>query len=130
MTDSYVPSNLLWTCVTFVPLTTILITFLITKNLVDLTTASLVVTLAIPLNGVLTDVIKLLVGRPRPDFAYRCWPESGGHVPDGGLEGGTIICSGDPDTIIEGRKSFPSGHSSFSFASWGFVYLYLAGKIN
>ena len=36
MTDSYVPSNLLWTCVTFVPLSAIVVMFLINKNAVDL----------------------------------------------------------------------------------------------
>ena len=43
------------------------------KDMVDLTAASLVVTLAMPLNGVVTDILKLIVGRPRPDFAFRCW---------------------------------------------------------
>ena len=98
------------------------------RSVVDLTSASLVVTLALPLNGVITDLVKLCVGRPRPDFVYRCWPELGGQVPDGAFSGDNLKCSGDHDTIIEGRKSFPSGHSSFSFASWGFVFLYLSGK--
>ena len=92
MTDSYVPSHLLWTFVTFVPLVTIVVGFVVGftscsarqvvwwlaelqvwKDLVDLTAASLVVTLAMPLNGVVTDILKLIVGRPRPDFAFRCW---------------------------------------------------------
>jgi len=129
MTDSYVPSNLLWTFVTFVPLSVIIINFLISRNVVDLTSASLVVTLAMPLNGVITDILKLVVGRPRPDFAFRCWPDLGGEPPEDAFSGDTITCSGKHDTIMEGRKSFPSGHSSFSFAAWGFVFFYLSGKL-
>jgi len=133
MTDSYVPANLLWTFVTLVPLSAIVISFLMTKNPVDLTISSLVVSLAMPLNGVITDIIKLVVGRPRPDFAHRCWPESGGVAPPEAFSGGggaeELHCTGNPAIIIEGRKSFPSGHSSFSFCSWGFVFLYLSGKL-
>ena len=126
MTDSYVPANLLWTCVTFVPLSAIVIMFLVNRSMVDLSSATLVVTLAMPLNGVITDIIKLVVGRPRPDFVFRCWPD--GQVPDDAFSRETLLCSGNPDVVMEGRKSFPSGHSSFSFASWGFVFLYLSGK--
>lgn len=127
MTDSYVPGSLLWKMVFLVPLMAILGSFAVTRDAVDLVTATMVFTLASPLNGVITNLIKLCVGRPRPDFLHRCWPD--GNIPPDAFHSPELACSGDPATIIEGRKSFPSGHSSFSFATWGFVFLYIAGKL-
>jgi hypothetical protein len=43
--------------------------------------------------------VQLTAGRLRPDFYARCQ-----------LAGG--VCTGDPDVILEGRKSFVSGHAS------------------
>jgi len=127
MTDSYLPSDWLWRMVSFVPLAAILGSYMLSWDAQDLTSATLVSTLAIPLTGVVTNILKLAVGRPRPDFVYRCWPD--GNVPEDAFSHLDLQCTGDPDVVTEGRKSFPSGHSSFSFATWGFVFLYLSGKL-
>jgi len=105
----------------------------------DLLSGILATTLLLPLNGVVTNFIKLTVGRPRPDFAYRCWPQTHGKPAneyeifkflkedENGRQ--DLNCHGDHDTIVQGRKSFPSGHSSFAFATFVFTFLYLSAKL-
>lgn len=116
-----------------VPLIAILLPFAIftgiyfkKKNVYDLHHAILGLLFSVLITGVLTDAIKDGVGRPRPDFFWRCFP-------DGKEEYDKIttnvICHGEKSVIREGHKSFPSGHSSWSFAGLGFLAWYLAGKI-
>ncbi|KAI3986263.1 hypothetical protein MKX01_028544 [Papaver californicum] len=76
--------------------------------------------------GILTDAIKDAVGRPRPVFFWRCFPDGKG-VFDTVTK--IVQCTGEKKVINEGHKSFPSGHTSWSFAGLGFLAWYLAGKI-
>ncbi|WVZ79397.1 hypothetical protein U9M48_026977 [Paspalum notatum var. saurae] len=78
------------------------------------------------ITAILTVVIKDAVGRPRPDFFWRCFPDG---VPKYNNITGDVVCHGTPSVVREGHKSFPSGHSSGCFAGLGFLSWYLAGKI-
>lgn len=89
--------------------------------------------------AVITESIKNAVGRPRPDFFWRCFPDGKDvcfSIP--AIMGinlafsranflimelnfiasqaydkwGNVICHGDKSVIKEGHKSFPSGHTS------------------
>lgn len=109
-----------------VPIIIFTVVYIQRRNVYDLHHATLGILFSVLITAVLTDAIKDAVGRPRPDFFWRCFPD-GIPVYDNVTTG--VICNGIASVIKEGHKSFPSGHTSWSFAGLGFLSWYLAGKI-
>lgn len=109
-----------------VPITFFVIFFIFRKDIADLHQALLGLFYALALSAVVVDALKNGVGRPRPNFFLRCFPD-GSTVfgPDGNVK-----CTGTESVIREGYKSFPSGHSSWSFAGLSYLSFYLAGKLS
>ncbi|XP_050228842.1 lipid phosphate phosphatase 2-like isoform X3 [Mercurialis annua] len=107
------------------PMVIFLVIYFRRRDVYDLHHAILGLFYSILVTAVITESIKNAVGRPRPDFFWRCFPD-GKDVYD---QLGNVICNGDKNVIKEGHKSFPSGHTSWSFAGLGFLSLYLSGKI-
>ncbi|XP_040382461.1 lipid phosphate phosphatase 2-like isoform X2 [Oryza brachyantha] len=95
------------------------------KNVYDLHHGILGILYSVLITAVITDAIKNGVGRPRPDFFWRCFPDGKNF----NNVTGDVICHGERSVIKEGYKSFPSGHASAAFAGLGFLAWYLAGKL-
>ncbi|KAK7110592.1 phospholipid phosphatase 5-like [Littorina saxatilis] len=129
-TPDFYPGKLMWITVFSVPTAVFVGFYIIRRNSEDLIQATLGVTLSIYITGCVTNFVKLAVGRPRPDFLSRCYPEGPPeHISL--KDNWQWDCSetANPQLLTNGLKSFPSGHASLSFASLGYVSLYLAGKL-
>ena len=75
----------------------------------------------------ITDLIKNLVGRPRPDLIARCKPTA--DTPRDTLVTIAVCTESAHHVLHDGWRSFPSGHSSFSFAGLGHLSLFFAGQL-
>ncbi|KUI62056.1 Diacylglycerol pyrophosphate phosphatase 1 [Cytospora mali] len=83
--------------------------------------------IALVLTSFLTDTIKNAVGRTRPDLVARCKPAPG--TPANTLVSIDVCTETRHHVLHDGWRSFPSGHSSFSFAGLGYLSLFLAGQV-
>lgn len=111
----------------FIPLGVLVLYNLIMRSSVakhEVTYLSFLISIALTL--FLTDVIKNAVGRPRPDLLDRCHPKPG--TKPHTLVTIDVCTTPDGHKLQDGWRSFPSGHSSFSFSGLGFVSLYFAGQ--
>ncbi|KAH0170825.1 PAP2-domain-containing protein, partial [Aureobasidium melanogenum] len=75
----------------------------------------------------ITDVIKNAVGRPRPDLLARCNPKPG--TPEHQLISYTVCTNPNHHVLHDGWRSFPSGHSSFSFSGLGYLSFFLISQL-
>ncbi|TKA58554.1 hypothetical protein B0A53_00295 [Rhodotorula sp. CCFEE 5036] len=97
----------------------------------DLHASILGLLLSVSLTTVFTQVVKVCVGRPRPDLIDRCQPVEGAtNAAVYGLATVAICTVQSGHIIDDGFKSFPSGHSSFAWAGLGYFALYLSGKMH
>jgi diacylglycerol diphosphate phosphatase/phosphatidate phosphatase len=75
----------------------------------------------------ITDFIKNTVGRPRPDLLARCMPRDG--TPLHELVDWDVCTQTNRFKLDDGFRSFPSGHSSFSWSGLGYLTLFLCGQL-
>ncbi|KAK6455552.1 vacuolar diacylglycerol pyrophosphate phosphatase [Scheffersomyces xylosifermentans] len=97
------------------------------SSLHNLQIAILGLAVSLCINGVVTDILKNWISRPRPDFLARCGPEAG--TPTTGLVDINVCTAplGIP-VFIDGMRSTPSGHSSISFSGLLYLTLWLFGQ--
>lgn len=83
--------------------------------------AVLGLSLSLMMTSFFTDLVKNGVGRARPDLIARCKPKDG--TPEHELVTWEVCTEQDHHRLHDGWRSFPSGHSSFSFAGLGYLSL-------
>ncbi|KAF8844527.1 PAP2-domain-containing protein [Paxillus ammoniavirescens] len=126
-----VPDVALYFIAVVAPLVIQLAVNLITvRSFWDYHNSALGLILGLVITGAITQFTKITVGRPRPDLLSRCIPIPGSQDPTYGLSTDAICTQTNEAIMIDGWRSFPSGHSSLSFAGLGFLSLYLAGKMH
>ncbi|ORX97041.1 acid phosphatase/Vanadium-dependent haloperoxidase [Basidiobolus meristosporus CBS 931.73] len=111
-----------------------LVSLLIRRSPYDCHNSMLGLCLAMTLTLMITHVLKVTVGRHRPDFISRCQPmlENGQEPKDPplGLTSVDVCTQTNAYVFTDGMKSFPSGHTSLSFAGLTFLSCFLAGKLH
>ncbi|KZV80136.1 PAP2-domain-containing protein [Exidia glandulosa HHB12029] len=107
------------------------VSLLTQRTVADLHCGWLGLLVSLAITGSVTNIVKVVVGRPRPDLIDRCQPRQGSaNAPVWGLVTDAICTQVSDKILLDGWRSFPSGHSSLSFAGLGFLTFFLAGKVH
>jgi len=101
--DDIIPTWLLMVIAFLIPIFVFVCMQIYWRSRHDFHHACLGLCTSLSMTYLITTIVKIMTGRPRPDYNYR--------------------------TLADARMSFPSGHASFSFCAMVFVSLYLAGKM-
>ncbi|KAK6197556.1 vacuolar diacylglycerol pyrophosphate phosphatase [Scheffersomyces amazonensis] len=97
------------------------------KALHNLQIALLGLVISLSVNGVVTDILKNWIARPRPDFLARCGAAIG--TPSDVLVDISVCTAPLGKRILtDGMRSTPSGHSSISFSALLYLSLWLTGQ--
>ncbi|OBA22966.1 PAP2-domain-containing protein [Metschnikowia bicuspidata var. bicuspidata NRRL YB-4993] len=83
--------------------------------------------LTVSVDGVVTDILKCWVGRPRPDFLARCGPMEGTPV-DQFVDISVCTAPLGMSVLADGMRSTPSGHSSISFSAFLYLAMWIYGQ--
>ncbi|XP_030747754.1 phospholipid phosphatase 5 [Sitophilus oryzae] len=110
-----IPKNLLFVLIILIPSVIFSVEYALKGRKEDIIKGVYGITLAYALNAILTVVLKLFVGRPRPNFFMRCFPDGYGVDINN--------CTGEYGGHMDGRKSFPSAHTTFAFTGMFFMTL-------
>ncbi|KAI8326386.1 acid phosphatase/Vanadium-dependent haloperoxidase [Martensiomyces pterosporus] len=119
-------------CFVFPLVVIFLWTGLLRRSFHDMNSGVLGLCVSLVLNMMITNTIKNLAGRHRPDFIDRCnLDKSKGTAlePVIGLLTTNVCRQTDKNFFWDGMRSFPSGHTSFSFAGLTYLSLWLAGHL-
>ncbi|CAI5485569.1 unnamed protein product [Closterium sp. Naga37s-1] len=101
------------------------VAFIVRRDFIDFHSSLLGYVFNCATTFLLTNALKVSIGRPRPHFFIVCFPSG---VPVYGSDG-NAQCNGSSSSVMESRVSFPSGHTSMSFSGLTYAALFLAAKL-
>ncbi|CAI7865281.1 unnamed protein product, partial [Closterium sp. NIES-54] len=107
------------------PLLAMTVSFILRRDFIDFHSSLLGFVFNCATTFLLTNALKVSIGRPRPHFFIVCFPSG---VPVYGSDG-NAQCNGSSSSVMESRVSFPSGHTSMSFSGLTYAALFLAAKL-
>ncbi|OBZ73760.1 putative lipid phosphate phosphatase 3, chloroplastic [Grifola frondosa] len=114
--SNQIGSGLNWTIALILPLTVTVAVGCIRRSAIEVHHSCLALWAGRGYAYFFTESLKNRVGRLRPDFLDRCkWDKT------------LKACAGNLDKVLDGRRSFPSGHSSTAFAGMTFLSFWIAG---